>query len=147
MDRDKYANYLRLFNARDYDGVLEHFTEDADVEFAGYAFKGKQAARDFYAFFHEVVDERITLHRFVSDKDTVALEADVRLEAKADLTEEMLAARGFGGLVTLTRGQVIEVPQFIHYHLRDGKFAKALCTVFVPPHTMHETSLKQSRNA
>jgi ketosteroid isomerase-like protein len=137
VNQQDYENYLRLFNARDYDGVLDHFTEDAEVEFAGFAFQGRQVVKDFYAFFHDLVDERITLHRFLSDEHTVALEADVRLEAKADLTEDLLEARGLKGLFTLQKGQVLEVPQFIHYHLRDGKFAKALCAVFTPRHTLY----------
>lgn len=141
MTREDYEDYLRLFNARDYDAVLDHFTEDAEVEFAGFAFKGQQVVKDFYAFFHEIVDERITLHRFMSDGDTVALEADVRLEAKADLSETVLEARGLKGLFVLEKGQVLEVPQFIHYHMRNGKFAKALCAVFTPRHTTY-TSLK-----
>lgn len=37
MTREDYENYLRLFNARDYDGVLDHFAKDAEVEFAGFA--------------------------------------------------------------------------------------------------------------
>lgn len=60
--------------------------------------------KDFYAFFHGAVDERITLHRFLSDEQTVALEATVRLEAKTDLTEDMLEARGLKGLFTLQKG-------------------------------------------
>ena len=137
MTREDYENYLRLFNARDYDGVLDHFTDDAVVEFAGFAFEGRQMVRDFYAFFHAFVDERITLHRFLSDDQSVALEATVRLDGKADLTEDILEARGLKGLFTLNKGQVLEVPQFIHYHLRDGKFAKALCAVLIPAHTTY----------
>ena len=140
MTREEYENYLRLFNARDYDGVLDHFTDDAEVEFAGFAFKGREVVKQFYAFFHAYVDERIELHRFLSDEHTVALEATVRLEAKADLTEEMLRERGLAGLFTLRKGQVLEVPQFIHYHLQDGKFARAMCAVFTPSHTTY-TSL------
>lgn len=29
----------------------------------------------------------------------------------------------------MTVGQVIEIPQVIHYHLHNGKFRRALCAV------------------
>lgn len=132
MNEAQYRAYLGLFNARDYDGVLAHFVPDCEVVFAGYGFRGHDVVREFYAFFHDHVDEQISLTRFHGGTETVALEAVVRLEGKKDLTAEMLDEKGLGRLFALARGQVIEVPQFIHYHMRDGKFAKALCAIFEP---------------
>lgn len=133
MNRDQFDAYLAAFNRRDYDAVLSQYTQDGEIVFAGYAFKGHQAVRDFYAFFHAHVDERINVQRFVADDHTVVLEATVRLEGKSALTSGMLEAKGLGNLFQLEKGQVVEVPQFIHYHLRDGKFAKALCAIFDVP--------------
>jgi hypothetical protein len=133
MQREDYDAYLSCFNARDYEGVLSYFTDDCEVVFAGYCFKGHRAVRDFYAFFHRHVDERITVNRFLADDETIALEVVVRLEGKGGLTPEMLEKMGLSRLFVLEKGQVLEVPQFIHYHLQAGKFAKALCAVFDPP--------------
>ncbi|MGX7896012.1 nuclear transport factor 2 family protein [Tsuneonella sp. HG222] len=133
MDRAGYEKYLGLFNAKNYDAVLDHFTDDCEVVFAGYCLKGKQAVREFYKFFHSVTKETITLQRFLAGEATVALEAVVRLEGIADSTPDMFAERGLGRLFALAKGQVIEVPQFIHYHLENGKFKKALCAIYEPP--------------
>ena len=132
MTREEYENYLRLFNARDYDAVLDHFSDDCEVVFAGYSFKGKESIRSFYAFFHEHTDEKITLQDFVADDRMIALEAVVRLEGKKDVTPGLLAERGLGRLAAVPKGHVIELPQFIHYHLDDGKFRRALCAIFEP---------------
>lgn len=132
MTREDYDRYVALFNARDYDGVLAHFADDFELVFAGYVFRTKPEVRDFYAFLHAHVDESVTVHSFLSGPDMVALEADVRLEGIADMTPDMLAARGLDRIVPLARGQIVTIPQFIHYHLRDGKIVRALCAVFEP---------------
>ena len=133
MDRAAYDRYLTAFNARDYDGVLAHFADSFELSFGGYMFRTKDAVRQLYAFLHAHVNERITVHRFVSDARTVAMEADVRLEALDDMTPEMLAEAGLGKLQPMTRGQIITIPQFIHYHLdADGKIVRALCAIFEP---------------
>ncbi|MGZ8349644.1 MAG: nuclear transport factor 2 family protein [Allosphingosinicella sp.] len=95
---------MRLFNARDYEGVLDHFAEPFELVFAGHVFRTKDEVRRFYAFFHAYVDEQVTVHRLVSDGKMMALEADVRLEARDDLTPEMLARNGLAGLAPLQRG-------------------------------------------
>ena len=132
MKIEQYRAYLELFNARDYDGIQAYFHEDAEIVFAGYALRGHQAVRDFYTFFHAHVDESITLNRFLSDGDTVVLEATVRLEARDDLTPAMLAAKGLDRIVALKRGEVVEMRQFIHYHLANGRFSRAMCAVLEP---------------
>ncbi|MCC7461603.1 MAG: nuclear transport factor 2 family protein [Gammaproteobacteria bacterium] len=132
MTRDEYERYLRLFNAKDYDAVFDHFTDDCEIVFAGYCFKGKQTIRKFYTFFHAHTKESITLQRFLSEGSTVALEAIVRLEGLETVTPEMLAKRGLGRLAALPKGAVFEIPQFIHYHLENGKFKRALCAIFEP---------------
>jgi hypothetical protein len=134
MTRDDYDRYLEAFNARDYDAVLAHFAEEFELAFAGYVFRTKEEVRRFYAFLHAYVAESVIVHHFVSDGRMVALEADVRLEGLADLTPEVLAAHGYMRIATLQRGQVVTIPQFIHYHLDEqGKIVRALCAVFDPP--------------
>lgn len=135
MDRTAYDRYLAAFNARDYETVLSHFAEDGafEVVFAGYAFRTREAVRAFYRLLHAHVDERITVHRYLSDDAMVAMEAEVRLEGIADLTSERLAAEGLSRIHPIAAGQVITLPQFIHYHLNgEGKIVRALCAVFEP---------------
>ncbi len=133
MDRSAFDRYLETFNARDYDAVLDYYAEPFAVSFAGYTFTTKDELRKFYAFFHRYVDERIVIQRFVSDATMIAMEANVRLEATADLTPEALAEQGLDRIVALQKGQVVTIPQFIHYTLKDGKITKAECVVSGPP--------------
>lgn len=133
MDRSAFDQYLETFNARDYDGVLAYYAEPFEVSFAGYVFTTRDELRKFYAFFHQYVDERILVDRFVSDDTMIAMEARVRLEATADLTQEALNAQGLDRIVALQKGQVVTIPQFIHYTLKDGKIVKAECVVSGPP--------------
>jgi hypothetical protein len=133
MHRADYERYLQQFNARDYDGVLAFFADHFELVFAGYVFRTKEEVRRFYAFLHSYVNESVTVHSFISDGRMVALEADVRLEGIRDLTPEILAEHGYERIVGLKAGQVVTIPQFIHYHLEDGKIVKALCAVYEPP--------------
>ena len=57
------------------------------------------------------------------------------MSALDDLTPAALASHGLERLVALQRGQVMTIPQFIHYHLQAGKIVRALCAVFEPPRT------------
>jgi hypothetical protein len=129
MELAAYQRYLDHFNRRDYDGVVAHFCPDAEVRFAGVVLTGHQAIRDFYSFFHDYVIESISVTKFAASDELVALEANVRLEAKMDLSREQLEKAGYPSLVPLTAGDVFVMPQFIHYHMVDGKFASAACLV------------------
>lgn len=129
MDRAAYDRYVTLFNARDYDAVLAHFADRFELHFAGYVFRTPDEVRAFYGFLHRYVAESVDVKAFVSDENMVALEADVRLEAIADLTPELLAEHGYGRLVTLRKGDVAVIPQFIHYHFEGGKIVRAICAV------------------
>ena len=133
MNRADYDRYLQLFNARDYDGVLAHFADSFELVFAGYVFRTREEVKRFYAFLHDHVKESVTVKHFVADENMAALEADVRLEGIHDVTPEMLAQQGLERIVPIRKGQVITIPQFIHYHFKDGKIVKALCAVFEPP--------------
>ncbi len=100
--------------------------------YAGYELTGKAAIKGFYDFFHSYIKESIQLIAFVGDADMVAIEASVRLEAVVTLSRETLRRQGLDNIVAQRKGQVIELPQFIHYHLREGKFRQVLCSVFMP---------------
>ena len=135
MDRRAYDRYTQMFEARDYDGVLAHFAEHFELVFAGYVFTTKEQVREFYRFLHAHVNETIKVHHFISNDEMVVLEADIRLEGLSDLTPAMLAECGLERIHPLAKGQVVTIPQFIHYHLTDGKIVRALCAVYEPPHS------------
>lgn len=133
MTREAYERYLKLFNDRRYEEFLAYYHDDLSLVFAGYEFNSKAAVKGFYRFFHTYVKEHIELTAFVGDAGMVAIEARVRLEAIKALNKETLSQQGLDNIIALRKGQVIEIPQFIHYHLREGRFHKVLCSVFQPP--------------
>lgn len=129
MNRADYDRYLACFNAKDYDGVLSFWADHFDLQFAGYRFTTPEEVRRFYAFLHEYLKETITVTAYVNDAHMVAMEAIVRIEGLKPLDQATLDAAGYGRLVPLAVGQVVEIPQYIHYHLRDGKIVRAGCAI------------------
>jgi hypothetical protein len=132
MNRQSYDRYLERFNARDYEGVLSYYAPQFEISFAGYTLRTREAVLSFYGFLHQYVRESIVIDAFVSNDEMIAMEARVRLEGIRELTPAAARAAGFERLMVPRVGEVLEIPQFIHYHLRGGKIVKALCAVFGP---------------
>jgi hypothetical protein len=61
------------------------------------------------------------------DKDMIAMEARVQIEGIKELTPETVAASDYPRLKPLKVGQKAVIPQFIHYHIVNGKFVKVEC--------------------
>ena len=132
MDRATYDDYLRKFNARDYEGVLGFYAPQFEVVFAGHALKSREEVLGFYRFLHAHVDEKISIRRFVSNGEMIAMEAIVRVEGTRAVSAEAQAAAGYGWIAVPPPGAVLKMLQFIHYHLKDGKITGAYCAVFEP---------------
>ena len=129
MQRADYDHYLACFNARDYEGVLRFWASEFEASFAGVVLRNGAQLRQFYAFLHSYVDERIRIDDFVADESRVALRALVRIEGKRELTRAALVAAGYGGLHPIAVGQVLEIPQLIMYRLEDGRFKQVYCAL------------------
>lgn len=129
MNRSEFEEYLGHFNARAYENVKRYFADDILLKFAGYEFAGKGQISRFYQFFHDYVDETIIIHQFAGDDENVMIDVTVRLEARKALTPAVLKENGYEHLVSLGQGDVIEIPQFIHYLLENGKFKEIRCVI------------------
>jgi hypothetical protein len=129
IDRQAYDSYLRLFNARDYVGVLSWFAPEFEIRFGGYRLTTAAEVIRFYTFLHAHLNEQILVDRFLSDEHTVVLEARVQLTGTKAISAQAAKAAGFERLLTPPVGQTIEIAQFIHYHLEGGKFKRALCAI------------------
>lgn len=129
MTREEFDVYLKKFNSRDYDGFLEYFADDNEFELVhiGGSFKTRASVKKFYDFLHAYIKESVIVDRFVSDENNVILEVRVRIEGVKELTAEAVAASDWPELTPLTVGQSAEIPQFIHYHIENGKFVKVVC--------------------
>ncbi|MEH3107016.1 MAG: nuclear transport factor 2 family protein [Sphingomonas fennica] len=130
MDRAGYEDYLRRFNARDYDGVMDYYGEAPKLDFFGVALRSRAEVKDFYRFLHRFVDEEITLLAFAGSDELAAAEVMVKITGRAPLTRAMLDERGLHGMHPIEPGQVIEMEQFVHYRLAaDGRIDGVRCTL------------------
>jgi hypothetical protein len=129
MRREDYQRYLDAFNARDYDSVYDFYAEGSELAFFGATLKSRQDFKDFYSFLHSYVSETITIERYAGSDELVALEAVVRIEARRDLDRATLDARGLHGFFPIRTGEVQTMRQYVHYHVREGKFTGVGCAL------------------
>lgn len=129
MTREDYENYAAAFNARDYDAVFDFYAENPRMAFFGIEITNRQQLRDFYGFLHQYVRETIRIEKFASSDELAAVEGIIRIEGIADLTREVLDAHGMQQFFPISTGDVQEMRQYIHYHLKGGKIASVGCAI------------------
>lgn len=131
MNHAAYDRYLRLFNARDYEGVLSHFAPDFEIRITEtIRLRGREAMLRFYAFLHDHLEERIDVDRFAASDTLTAVEGRVNLRCTRTLTAEALAAQGLDGMFPMQAGDTLSIPQYLHYHLQpDGRITQVVCVV------------------
>ncbi len=129
MTREDYDRYVAAFNARDYDAVFDFYADHPRMAFFGIEITAREQLKDFYGFMHRYVKETVTVERFAGSEELAAVEAIVRIEATDDLTREALDARGMQQFFPIAKGEVQEMRQYIHYHLKDGKIASVGCAL------------------
>jgi len=129
VNREDYDRYAEAFNARDYDAVFDFYADNPRMAFFGVEIRTREQLRDFYTFLHTYVRETITVEKFASSDELVALEGIIRVEGIKDLTREELDARGLDQFFPIKTGDVQEMRQYIHYHMQDGKIASVGCAI------------------
>ena len=129
MTREDYERYAAAFNARDYDTVFDFYAERPKMAFFGIEITTREQLKDFYGFLHRFVKETVTVERFAGSDELAAVEGVVRVEGIADLTPEVLAERGMDQFFPIAKGEVQEMRQYIHYHLKDGKIESVGCAL------------------
>lgn len=129
MTRDDYARYAAAFNARDYDAVYDFYAPGADIAFFGIQLDSRAAFKRFYGFLHGYVDETLSIERFAASDELVALEGIIRIEARRDLDADALKAEGLHQFFPIRAGEVQELRQMIHYHVRGGRFTAVRCAI------------------
>jgi hypothetical protein len=129
MNQSEFEKYLAYFNSRNYEKAMAFFIDDMMLKFAGYEISGKKDFIEFYRFFHHYVDEQVIVRQFAGDDENVIIDVIVRLEGREPLSSDMLKEKGFGRLAVPAQGEVVEIPQFIHYRIENGKFAEIRCVI------------------
>jgi hypothetical protein len=129
VTREDYERYAAAFNARDYDAVFDFYAENPRLAFFGIEITTREQLRAFYSFLHRFVRETITIERFAASDELAAVEAVIRIEGLEDLTRETLDAHGMQEFFPIRTGDVQEIRQYIHYHLKDGKIESVGCAL------------------
>ncbi|MEO0063320.1 MAG: hypothetical protein RLZZ08_1880 [Pseudomonadota bacterium] len=138
MQEHDYHRYIEAFNAQDYATLETFFTDDFVLENAGFRVQGKQAFRDFYAFFHEFCREEVIFKGFYpgnpgSNGPGFVSNVVIRFTGLKDLSPEVLAERGYEGMTPVPTGVSVDVEFLILYLLDDAgliRFIKG--AVWVP---------------
>jgi hypothetical protein len=129
MTREDYERYAAAFNARDYDAVFDFYAENPRMAFFGIEITTREQLRAFYTFLHRYVRETIAIERFAASDELAAVEGVIRIEGIEDLTREVLDAHGMQQFFPVAKGEVQEMRQYIHYHLKEGKIESVGCAL------------------
>ena len=129
MTREDYERYVAAFNARDYDAVFDFYAESPRMAFFGIEITTRDQLKEFYSFLHTYVRETVAVERFAGSDELAAVEGIVRIEGVKDLTREVLDAHGMQQFFPIRAGEVQEMRQYIHYHLKDGKIESVGCAL------------------
>ena len=133
MTEEDYHRYVAAFNARDYDTLETFFADDFVLENAGFAVRGKQAFRDFYAFFHEFCREEVVFKEFFPGTDGFVSNVVIRFTGLKAQSPEVLAEKGYPGMTPVPVGVTVDVEFYIHYMLNaDGLIRYIKGAVWVP---------------
>lgn len=127
MTSEKFAEYVKLFNARD-ERFAEFYTED--VEFphkAGVVLRGRRAIIDFYKNMWQGIKETLTTGAVIVDNERglMAVEMTVHLEAKPKASTPTQAQKDASVLPgrALKPGETLIDKSVVIYTLRDGKIS------------------------
>jgi hypothetical protein len=124
MNRAAYEDYVRAFNAKEYDTVCDFYVQPPTMSFFGVNITSREELKKFYSFLHSYVTESVTINRFASSDELTAVDAIVRISAFRDLDAETLAAHGCSGFFPIKAGEVQALRQFLFYSTKNGKIVR-----------------------
>ena len=116
--------YLDHFNAKRYDQQIAYYAPDVLYKVGSLALNSPGAIKDFYADFHQYVNEHVQIARFAMTGDTVALALPSRFEPFRDYEKNGLSFK---------TGEVLQIVSFIFYTLKDGKIWRIRMTRYGGP--------------
>ena len=115
MDRQGFDDYIRRFNARDPSAFDDYLTGDMRMLNGALSFTGVAGMRDHYE--NKIwpdFDETISVLRFVSDDDTLAVQLWTRFVARR-------AGQTLFGEVE--KGETFDFRGLVMYEIRNERFA------------------------
>ena len=114
MKRETYDDYIRRFNAQDMTAFEDYIAPNMRMVNGTLEFHGVQGMKDHYQLLWRTFSEELTVERFVSDEQTVAVQMWAHFTALHDDPESL-----FG---PVREGETFDFRGVIIYQLEAGKF-------------------------
>ena len=128
-----YHRYIEASNARDYATLETFFADDFALENAGFRVEGKPAFRAFYDLFHEYCREEVLFKGFYPGAGGFLANVVIPFTGLKDLSNEVLAERGYSGMTPVPAGVTVDVEFLILYLLDEqGLIRHIKGAVWVP---------------
>jgi hypothetical protein len=116
MNKQLFADYIDCFNRNDFEGFGKYYAEDVLLELGRKKqLHGRQAILDFYREVKARVRETLEIRNVICDQNGLAAEIATEFYGLEDWPDFIAGP--------LKRGDSIRILSFVHYVIRDGKFA------------------------
>jgi ketosteroid isomerase-like protein len=112
VQRQAFLAYARAFSDAAFETFSSYYAEDVVLELPSLTLNGRQAIVDFYRGMFGRIREHLTLNRLIADGEGLCADVVSTFTAHEDASD-------FAPL-PLKKGQVMKVPVFVVYTLRDG---------------------------
>jgi ketosteroid isomerase-like protein len=117
VQRQAFLAYTRAFSNAEFDVFSSFYTDDVVCELrSDLKLDGKQGIVDFYRDMFGRIRESLTLHRLVADGDGLFADVVSTFTCIQDASDF--------AIMPLKKGQVMTVPVFVAYTLREGKICR-----------------------
>ena len=115
--RQAFMEYTRAFSNAEFERFSQYYTEDVTCTLsAGIVLRGRDGIVEFYREMFKRVREKLTLHHLIADDTGLAADITSQFTAIEDAPDFVVAP--------LKKGELVRVPVFVHYELRDGKISR-----------------------
>lgn len=115
MDRARFDDYVRRFNAEDPTAFDEFLAPEVTVQNGGLHYTGRQGMKDHYAKIWGRMKETLNVKRFVCDGQTLAVHLHTHFEALVDDGHTL-----FG---SIRRGECFDYDGLVMYRIENGLLA------------------------
>jgi ketosteroid isomerase-like protein len=117
VQRQAFLAYTRAFSNAEFEVFSSFYTDDVVCELRpNLKLEGKQAIVDFYGGMFGRIRESLTLHHLVADEGGLCADITSTFTCTQDATD-------FEPM-PLKQGQVMTVPVFVYYTLREGRICR-----------------------
>lgn len=115
MDRNRFDEYIRRFNAEDPTAFDDFLAPNVTVQNGGLHFSGRQGMKDHYAKIWGRMKETLKVMRFVCDGDTLAVHLKTHFECLVNDGDTL-----FG---SVRQGECFDYDGVVMYRIENGLLA------------------------